>query len=73
MDSQSTHSSQLSCVFDEFEYKFKHLFFNPEKQAGLVPYNTSGIERGLVDLMFSGRTPEEADMFYAAAQRAAGV
>lgn len=37
-----------TCVFDEFEYKFKHLFFNPEKQAGLVPYNTSGIERGLV-------------------------
>jgi hypothetical protein len=62
-----------TCVFSEFENKFKHLFFNPEKQAGLVPYNTSGIERGLVDLMFIGRTPEEADMFYAAARRAAGV
>ena len=49
-------------TFDEFERRFRHLFFTPEKMYGMVPYNTSTIRRGLVDLMFIGRTREEAAM-----------
>lgn len=55
--------------FDDFEARYRHLFFTPEKAAGMVPYNTSTIRRGLVDLMFIGRTREEAAMLIDAARQ----
>ena len=55
--------------FEDFEARFHHLFYTPEKAAGMVPYNTSTIRRGLVDLMFIGRTREEATMLLNAARR----
>ncbi len=58
--------------FDDFEDRFRHLLFTPEKAAGMVPYNTSTIRRGLVDLMFIGKTREEAAMFLDAARRVEG-
>jgi hypothetical protein len=58
--------------FDDFEDRFRHLLFTPEKAAGMVPYNTSTIGRGLVDLMIIGRTREEAAILLDAARRVEG-
>ena len=56
----------------EFRRKFERLFFNPGTMAGIVPYNTGTIGRGIVDLAIMGKNPEEAAGILAAAREAAG-
>ena len=55
----------------EFHERFRQMFFDPPKMAGMVPYNTSAIKQGIVDLVFLGRTREEVAELFTAATRCA--
>lgn len=45
--------------FEEMKERLGHLFFAPGKSGGIVPYNTSCLDRGIIDIAVVGPSPGE--------------
>ena len=55
--------------FEEFKDRFGQHFFVPGKTAGLVPYYTSSLDKGIVGIVAIGQSPEIARNFFKKIQK----
>ncbi len=56
--------------FNEFLAKYESFFYYPGKTSGIVPFNTSTLNRNILDLMVVGRSRREVSSIFAMVQRA---
>jgi hypothetical protein len=55
---------------EEMMEKFGHFFFSSGKTAGIIPYNTSSLDKGMVDVVAVGESMTEASDLFEKIRRA---
>ena len=58
-----------ACSYAEFLAKHESLFYYPDRIMGIIPFNTSALDRNIVDLVVVGQSPSKVSKFFAMVQR----